>query len=126
MTEGLSTGAAPTIDPVQAGRDALTRRRWAQAYDLLTGADQATALSGGDLELLATAAFFAATPPKEWRPRSERSRPILGRATRSGPHMWRSTWPQAMPSVASTRLPPAGPDVPRSSSAKETPTPTAT
>ena len=60
MSEGLSSGAAPTIDPIQAGRDALTRRRWAEAYDLLTRADLASGLSGDDLELLATAAFFAA------------------------------------------------------------------
>ena len=56
----MSPAAASTFDPVQAGRDALIKREWTHAYDLLTEADRAGGLSGADLELLGTAAFFAA------------------------------------------------------------------
>ncbi len=47
-------------DPLRAGRDAFRRHAWQEAYDLLSEADRAGPLSGGDLESLAEAAFFAA------------------------------------------------------------------
>jgi class 3 adenylate cyclase/ATP/maltotriose-dependent transcriptional regulator MalT len=50
-------GAA--ADPLEAGRAALARHDWHAAFERLTEADAAMALSGSDLESLATAAYFA-------------------------------------------------------------------
>jgi len=47
-------------DPARAGREALDRHAWREAFDLLSRADQAGHLSGADLEALASAAFFTA------------------------------------------------------------------
>jgi len=60
MSEGPSPAAASTVDPVRAGRDALARRDWSAAFELLAEADRTGGLSGDDLEQLAVAAFFAA------------------------------------------------------------------
>jgi class 3 adenylate cyclase len=54
-----TTPEAPT-DPLQAGRDALARHAWPEAFELLSSADRAENLGAADLESLATAAFFAA------------------------------------------------------------------
>ena len=52
--------SAPQV-PLEAGRDALARHAWPEAFELLSEADRETgALSGTDLESLALAAFFAA------------------------------------------------------------------
>lgn len=53
----IPIGESPEL--VRAGHDALARRAWADAFDLLTQADREHALSGRDLESLAEAAFFA-------------------------------------------------------------------
>ncbi len=50
----------PAVDPVQAGRDAVARHAWQEAFDQLTSADRDGRLTGADLESLAQAAFFAA------------------------------------------------------------------
>lgn len=47
-------------DLVRLGREALGRRAWTDAFDLLSRADVERSLSGADLEALAEAAFFAA------------------------------------------------------------------
>jgi class 3 adenylate cyclase len=50
-------GAA--VDPLSAGKAALGRHAWQEAFDLLTSADRDGRLSGSDLETLAEASFFA-------------------------------------------------------------------
>jgi class 3 adenylate cyclase len=49
-------------DAVQAGRDALERHAWDEAYQILTQADRAGSLTGEGLELLAWAAYWTAHP----------------------------------------------------------------
>jgi class 3 adenylate cyclase/predicted negative regulator of RcsB-dependent stress response len=49
-------------DAVQAGRDALERHAWDEAYAILTEADRAGTLTGEGLELLASAAYWSAHP----------------------------------------------------------------
>jgi DNA-binding NarL/FixJ family response regulator len=43
---------------VSQGREAVARRSWRDAFDLLSRADQTTALDASELELLATAAYM--------------------------------------------------------------------
>lgn len=45
-------------DPLDAGRDALRRREWAEGYELLRTADESTDLSPEDLMLLGEAAMW--------------------------------------------------------------------
>ena len=52
-------------DPGQAGREALARHAWQEAYELLDRADREGSLTGVDLESLAEAAFFAAHADRE-------------------------------------------------------------
>jgi class 3 adenylate cyclase len=52
--------SATSTDPLDAGRDALSRRAWTEAFDLLSRADHDGRLTADDLEGLAMAAFFAA------------------------------------------------------------------
>jgi class 3 adenylate cyclase len=52
-------------DILPAGRDALARHEWHEAYQLLDRADREQSLSGADLESLAEAAFFAAHADRE-------------------------------------------------------------
>ena len=59
MTD-VPTQAHDAADPLQAGREALGRRAWQEAFDRLSEADRAGALSGSDLEALAETAFFTA------------------------------------------------------------------
>jgi class 3 adenylate cyclase len=56
---GSTTPEAPP-DVLQAGRDALARHAWPEAFELLSTADRAESLRAADLESLATAAFFVA------------------------------------------------------------------
>ncbi len=52
----------PSDDPVGAGRDALDRHAWNEAYGILTEADRAGSLGGEGLWLLASAAYWTAHP----------------------------------------------------------------
>ena len=47
-------------DPLEAGRMALARHLWPEAFEQLSAADRDGQLSGADLESLSLAAFFAA------------------------------------------------------------------
>jgi class 3 adenylate cyclase len=49
-------------DAVRAGRDALDRHEWDEAYEVLSEADRAGALTGEGLDLLAWAAYWSAHP----------------------------------------------------------------
>jgi class 3 adenylate cyclase len=60
MAEVTPPISATAADPVQAGRDAMSRHRWQEAFEHLSKADLEGNLSGADLESLALAAFFAA------------------------------------------------------------------
>jgi class 3 adenylate cyclase len=60
MSKAMPPTPAPPADPVQAGRDALVRHAWQEAFDQLSQADRDGQLSGADLEALAVASFFAA------------------------------------------------------------------
>ena len=60
MSEVTSPTSAAPADPLQAGRDALARHAWPEAFELLSQADREGTLSGADLEALALASFFAA------------------------------------------------------------------
>lgn len=46
------------IEPLEAGRDAITRRAWQEAFDLLTQADMSGLLEPHDLESLGEAAWW--------------------------------------------------------------------
>ena len=60
MSEAVPPIVAAAVDPVDAGRAALARHAWQEAYDQLSQADRDGQLSGADLESLSLAAFFAA------------------------------------------------------------------
>jgi len=60
MSEVNAETSAAAADPLAAGRDALARHAWQDAFEQLSRADRETELSGADLEALATAAFFGA------------------------------------------------------------------
>lgn len=59
MSEVTSPTSGAAADPLQAGRDALARHDWREAFDLLSQADGEGSLSGADLEALALASFFS-------------------------------------------------------------------
>ncbi|TFD47115.1 MULTISPECIES: hypothetical protein [Cryobacterium] len=58
----LPAPAPPT--PVEQGRAALARHAWGEAFEQLTKADAQGQLDGGDLELLATAAWWTGQLPQ--------------------------------------------------------------
>ncbi|HET9458213.1 MAG TPA: adenylate/guanylate cyclase domain-containing protein [Candidatus Limnocylindrales bacterium] len=61
MSDQLAPAAdAASDDPLLAGREALARHAWQEAFDRLSEADRAGGLSGADLEALAMSAFFIA------------------------------------------------------------------
>ncbi len=60
MSEATSPVDDATGDLLQAGRDALTRHEWSEAFDRFTEADAAGPFTGEDLERFAQAAFFVA------------------------------------------------------------------
>jgi len=60
MSEATSPPAPAPVDPLEAGRLALARHSWTEAFELLARADGELALGGADLEALAEAAFFSA------------------------------------------------------------------
>jgi class 3 adenylate cyclase len=60
MTEVTSPASAAPADSLQAGREALARHDWQEAFELLSQADRDGPLSGADLEALGLASFFSA------------------------------------------------------------------
>jgi len=61
MSDQLAPAADPANDdPLLAGREALRRHAWQEAFDRLSEADRAGDLAGADLEALAVSAFFTA------------------------------------------------------------------
>ena len=60
MTTPEPSMSDSATDPLAAGREALQRHAWAEAFDLLSEADRSGTLSATELESLALAAFFAA------------------------------------------------------------------
>ena len=60
MSEATPPTPTAGTDPLEAGRAALARHAWPEAFEQLSLADRAGQLSGSDLESLALAAFFAA------------------------------------------------------------------
>lgn len=56
----VPTSAEP--DPLAAGRAAIARNAWPEAFQLLSAAERERPLLGADLESLALAAFFVAEP----------------------------------------------------------------
>jgi class 3 adenylate cyclase len=58
VTEATSPTSVPPVDPLEAGRLALARHDWREAFDRLSEADRAGSLPGDDLERLAEASFF--------------------------------------------------------------------
>ncbi|MEA2548099.1 MAG: hypothetical protein QOE42_697, partial [Chloroflexota bacterium] len=59
MTKPSPLSPVP-VDPLVAGREAMARHAWPEAFDRLSLADREGQLSGADLEALALSAFFAA------------------------------------------------------------------
>ena len=60
MSEATSQTPTADPDPLAAGRQAVARHAWQEAFDQLRLADGQGQMSGADLESLALAAFFAA------------------------------------------------------------------
>jgi class 3 adenylate cyclase len=60
MSEVSPPTSAQAADPLHAGRDALARHAWQEAFEQLSQADRDGQLAGVDLEALALAAFFTA------------------------------------------------------------------
>jgi class 3 adenylate cyclase len=60
MTDVKPPTFTPHADPLRAGRDALARHAWLEAFEQLSQADRDGDLSGADLEALALASFFGA------------------------------------------------------------------
>jgi class 3 adenylate cyclase len=60
MSEVTSPASEAAAEPIQAGRDALARHAWQEAFTHLSQADRDGPLGGADLEALALAAFFTA------------------------------------------------------------------
>jgi len=65
MSEVGPPTAAAAADSLAAGRAALARNAWLEAFEQLSQADREGQLSGGDLESLALSAFFAARADAE-------------------------------------------------------------
>jgi class 3 adenylate cyclase/ATP/maltotriose-dependent transcriptional regulator MalT len=64
VTETVAQQDGATPEPLLAGREALARRAWTEAFGLLERADHQQPLSGRDLEAFAEAAFFAGQPER--------------------------------------------------------------
>jgi len=60
MSDSPPPPTALTVDPLVAGREALVRHAWQEAFEQLSQADRDGPLAGNDLEALALAAFFGA------------------------------------------------------------------
>jgi class 3 adenylate cyclase len=59
MTDPVLPVETRPADALSAGKEALLRHAWEEAFDLLSSADRDGSLSGSDLETLAEASFFA-------------------------------------------------------------------
>ena len=66
---------ADPVEPLERGRERYAAQAWAEAYEALSRADRERALAGGDLELLATAAYMTG--------RENEYLEVLGRAYRA-------------------------------------------
>jgi ATP/maltotriose-dependent transcriptional regulator MalT len=66
---------ANTVDPLERGRERYAAQAWADAHEALSRADRERGLAGGDLELLATAAYMIG--------RENEYLEVLGRAYRA-------------------------------------------
>lgn len=86
MSDVVSDTGSPSTDPLDAGRDALSRRAWVEAFDLLSAADRDGRLGAADLEGLAMAAFFAARADAELelKERAFKAHDAAGDAVRAG------------------------------------------
>jgi class 3 adenylate cyclase len=60
MADTAIPDPSPTADPLAAGRAALARHAWQEAFERLSEADRLGLLGADDLEALASASFFAA------------------------------------------------------------------
>ena len=80
-------------DPLQAGRDALVRHAWAEAYEQFQLADTQGSLGGEDLEGLAQASFFAAHPETELVAKERAFKAYETQAMWNARRTWRSTSP---------------------------------
>jgi class 3 adenylate cyclase len=60
MADTAIPDPGPTADPLAAGRAALARHAWQEAFERLSEADRLGLLGADDLEALASASFFAA------------------------------------------------------------------
>jgi DNA-binding CsgD family transcriptional regulator len=58
VRQTVSRRVRDRVDELERGRQAYAERAWLVAYDSLTAADRHEALTGGDLDLLATCAFM--------------------------------------------------------------------
>ena len=100
--DGPMNEATPPItilqDSIAAGRDALARHAWIEAYDQLALADSKTPLGGADLEGLAQASFFSAHPDAEIgaRERAFKAYETAG-DTQVDPHLRRARGPAEPP-----------------------------
>lgn len=59
MSERASPPERAASEPLRAGREALSRHAWVEAFELLSQADREGDLAGEDLEALAEAAYIA-------------------------------------------------------------------
>ena len=72
-----------TLERLEAGRDAVRRFAWDEAYSELAEADRAADLSASDLEALAEAAFWSGRPDEALAARERAHRAYLGEGERA-------------------------------------------
>jgi class 3 adenylate cyclase len=65
MSEATISTGSPEVDKIVAGRAAIARKAWIEAFELFSAADRERDLSGPDLEALSMTAFFAGQPEVE-------------------------------------------------------------
>ena len=85
MAETPIRAGTPADDALVAGRAAIERHAWREAFDRLGEADAARALGGADLESLSTAATFSAEAQagSEVKERAYRAYVVEGNALRA-------------------------------------------
>jgi DNA-binding CsgD family transcriptional regulator/tetratricopeptide (TPR) repeat protein len=72
VTVSITLGRLDTSEELQRGRESYARSAWADAYESLAGADEATPLAPEDLELFATSAYMLGRE-NEWMQILERA-----------------------------------------------------